>query len=435
MDPYEILGIRPNAGRDEIELAYKGRRSQYHPDRYAQSDAETQAWATVKMQEVNQAYRVLNEPRSPAEFDQRKASAKSGSRPPPIPEVDVVTKDDVQDVASILLKPDWEWFHDKVYARPHIPRKKLEGAIGSYAPAVTPSEVLVLLDDTVFGGAKEGLLVTGDAIYCKRLFEAPRRILFRDIQSLEPGTKSRVMVNGDEFFKADAIDHLAILTFVSRLATALSSSSMPPVNRASSRSVESSRMPGRERLWTLHRIALEATRAELGRRAFLIDELLDRQMSCIADHYAVLRNIMERDPRHRNRLVDADCAELALMLLLILHFYSLSRLPSGFKEIAGDQFVRLHEASEVYKAEYRAAFTRLMGREVEMNEHDLLMMSGMFFHRDGTGEFELKMPREEALLMLLSRLQISGEEARGLIRKFEDHAESWFASLVALVNK
>lgn len=38
MDPYDILGIRPNAGRDEIELAYKGRRSQYHPDRYAQSD-------------------------------------------------------------------------------------------------------------------------------------------------------------------------------------------------------------------------------------------------------------------------------------------------------------------------------------------------------------------------------------------------------------
>ncbi len=48
MDPYGVLGIRPSAGRDEIELAYKGRRSQYHPDRYAQSDAETQAWATGK---------------------------------------------------------------------------------------------------------------------------------------------------------------------------------------------------------------------------------------------------------------------------------------------------------------------------------------------------------------------------------------------------
>lgn len=70
MDPYEILGIRPNAGRDEIELAYKGRRSQYHPDRYAQSDAQTQAWATGKMQELNQAYAVLKDGAERSRFDQ-----------------------------------------------------------------------------------------------------------------------------------------------------------------------------------------------------------------------------------------------------------------------------------------------------------------------------------------------------------------------------
>ena len=56
---HDVLGIRPNAGREEIELAYKGRRSQYHPDRYAQSDQETQAWATACMQEVNAAYEAL----------------------------------------------------------------------------------------------------------------------------------------------------------------------------------------------------------------------------------------------------------------------------------------------------------------------------------------------------------------------------------------
>lgn len=59
MDPYEILGIRLSAGGEEIELAYRGRRSQYHPDRYTSSDAETLNWATSKMQEVNQAYAAL----------------------------------------------------------------------------------------------------------------------------------------------------------------------------------------------------------------------------------------------------------------------------------------------------------------------------------------------------------------------------------------
>ena len=432
MDPYEILGVRPSAGSEEIELAYKGRRSQYHPDRYTQSDTETQAWATAKMQDVNEAYRVLTSPELRAGFDRRRPSngtaghTSQQARPAPA--------QNVMDAASVLLKPEWEWFHDKVYARPNIPRKKLEGAIGSYAPAVSPGQVLVLLDDTVFGGAKEGLLVTGDAIYCKKLFEAPQQMSFWDIRSLEPGTKSRVMINGSEFFKADTIDHLAILTFVSRLATALNSSSPPsPPNRASGRPA-SGRVSGRESLWTLHRMALEATRTELGRRTFLIDELLDRQMGCIADRYAVLRNIFERDPRHKHGLIDADCAELALMLLLILHFYSLSKLPSGFKEVIGDEFVRLHEVSEVYKAAFRGAFARVAGRAPEMSEHDLLMMSGMFFHRDGTGEFELKMPREEALLMLLSRLQVSREEAKGLMRQFEDHAESWFGALLAMVN-
>ncbi|QND79217.1 J domain-containing protein [Pseudoxanthomonas mexicana] len=60
MDPYEVLGIRPNSGRDEIELAHKGRRGQYHPDRYPQSDVQIQAWAASKMQELNQVCAVLS---------------------------------------------------------------------------------------------------------------------------------------------------------------------------------------------------------------------------------------------------------------------------------------------------------------------------------------------------------------------------------------
>ena len=60
--PYDVLGIRPNAGRDEIELAYKGRRSQYHPDRYASEGEDTIAWATGMMQQVNEAYALLSDP-------------------------------------------------------------------------------------------------------------------------------------------------------------------------------------------------------------------------------------------------------------------------------------------------------------------------------------------------------------------------------------
>ena len=60
MNYYDVLGIRPGASPQEIELAYRSRRSQYHPDKYADADADTVKWATQKMQEVNAAYTALS---------------------------------------------------------------------------------------------------------------------------------------------------------------------------------------------------------------------------------------------------------------------------------------------------------------------------------------------------------------------------------------
>ena len=68
-DYYDILGIRPTGSADEIALAYKGRRTQYHPDKYSQADSETQKWATAKMQEVNEAYVVLSDVNRRGEYD------------------------------------------------------------------------------------------------------------------------------------------------------------------------------------------------------------------------------------------------------------------------------------------------------------------------------------------------------------------------------
>lgn len=48
-----------------------------------------------------------------------------------------------------------------------ISEKKLQNAIKEYAPNVTPERVLFLYDDTVFGSAKDGFLVTDSAFYFK----------------------------------------------------------------------------------------------------------------------------------------------------------------------------------------------------------------------------------------------------------------------------
>lgn len=431
MDPYEVLGIRPNAGRDEIELAYKGRRSQYHPDRYAQSDAETQAWATSKMQEVNQAYRVLNESQTRADFDQRATSARSGSRPPPVPEPQPSAEVGAPDVASILLKPEWEWFHDNVYARPKIPRKKLEGAISSYALSVSPRDVLVLLDDTLFGGAKEGLLVTGDEIYCKQKFDAPRRMLLRDIRLVHSGSGSRIMINGSEFFKCAVIDQVAINLFASRLATALTSSS-PPEDRASGKANRANAHSGAERLLAIHRRALHAMRSDLGEEALLIDHLIDRQMPCIAEHYFELKSVAKKFPAPKHGSVEMDVIEISLTAFLILHYYGFSRIPENLKESVGENFTRLHQISEVYKEEFLAATSLEFGRECGFDEESLQMMPLMFFHSDGAeGGFDLKIPRKDALLMMFSQMGVSEQSARSIIRQFEGHTETWLEALCA----
>ena len=219
MNPYEVLGVRPTAVIEEIELAYKGRRAQYHPDRYGQLGVETQAWATRMMQQVNEAYRLLSDPglRSKvrgAESD-RKTDSQTSTRP------SGERRSGQRDLAALLFRPNWQWFYDNVHVWPNIPRKKAEGAIDSYAAGVDHEEILVLLDDTVFGGAREGVLLTGSAIYAKQKFDDSRHLHIKDIQSVEAGTNSRMIVNGETFFEANFLEHFAIGNFASRLGTTM----------------------------------------------------------------------------------------------------------------------------------------------------------------------------------------------------------------------
>ncbi len=54
MDPYKILGVRPDATDDEIKQAYRTLVRKYHPDKYANTDLADMA--NEKMKEINTAY-------------------------------------------------------------------------------------------------------------------------------------------------------------------------------------------------------------------------------------------------------------------------------------------------------------------------------------------------------------------------------------------
>lgn len=161
---HDVLGIRPNAGHEEIELAYKGRRSQYHPDRYAQSDQETQAWATACMQEVNAAYKALINGRTSAAAEaaasRQPASQPGASAPMTLGQ-------------ALRTHPISKTAMSRIYVAPNIPLKKLHNALESYGHGLKPSDVLVLLDDTIFSSGKDGLLVTERELRVKEAFNPP----------------------------------------------------------------------------------------------------------------------------------------------------------------------------------------------------------------------------------------------------------------------
>ncbi len=53
---WEVLGVGPGAGDEEIAQAYKRKISEYHPDKVARMGDEIRALAERKSKEINAAY-------------------------------------------------------------------------------------------------------------------------------------------------------------------------------------------------------------------------------------------------------------------------------------------------------------------------------------------------------------------------------------------
>ncbi len=56
-DPYEVLGVSPNASEEEVKKAYRELARKYHPDKYV--DNPLADLAQEKMKEINEAYDTI----------------------------------------------------------------------------------------------------------------------------------------------------------------------------------------------------------------------------------------------------------------------------------------------------------------------------------------------------------------------------------------
>lgn len=64
VDLYAVLGVSPDATREELRIAHRDLAFEYHPDRCEDEDAQE------KYDRVRAAYLVLREPRNRARYDQ-----------------------------------------------------------------------------------------------------------------------------------------------------------------------------------------------------------------------------------------------------------------------------------------------------------------------------------------------------------------------------
>lgn len=72
---------------------------------------------------------------------------------------------------------------DSIFFAPQIPEKKLAGALRSYAPGALPADALALVDNTVFGSAKNGALLTAYFLYAREALEQPKRVALAEIRT------------------------------------------------------------------------------------------------------------------------------------------------------------------------------------------------------------------------------------------------------------
>ena len=101
------------------------------------------------------------------------------------------TEDDLLSLARTRLGA-----HDSLYFEGNIPKGKLKAAYETHGANI--GRVLVQYDDTLFGGADDGFVLTGAMLHWKNLAEDPKALRWSDIDPATVGAVDNSVTVGDQ---------------------------------------------------------------------------------------------------------------------------------------------------------------------------------------------------------------------------------------------
>lgn len=109
-DPYEILGVSPNASEEEIKRAYRELARKYHPDNYV--DNPLADLAQEKMKQINEAYDAITHNKTGSSGGyQSSSSGTSGTASSKIRSlINSNRLDEAEQTLMGLPNKDAEWF-------------------------------------------------------------------------------------------------------------------------------------------------------------------------------------------------------------------------------------------------------------------------------------------------------------------------------------
>lgn len=93
--------------------------------------------------------------------------------------------------------------HNSLYFCGAIPPEKASAATKAYAPNVAPDAIMLLYDNTILGGAKDGFLLTVDAIYWRNNLHNTGHYRFADIHRIASTPSVAFAINRTKILRMD----------------------------------------------------------------------------------------------------------------------------------------------------------------------------------------------------------------------------------------